>query len=140
MWVLLAVSSALCLGFYDVFKKLSVRDNDVLMVLLLNTVFGALYMSPVVLSGIWSGNWGLGNSVAGHGMILIKSMIVLGSWILVGGYLAWVCVAVFHLAAGGARGVLAAQFAVDMDGSGRHGAGRGERALRQVSAGAVSAA
>ncbi len=34
--------SALCLGFYDVFKKLSVRGNDVLMVLMLNTVFGAV--------------------------------------------------------------------------------------------------
>ena len=50
MWILLALVSALCLGFYDIFKKLSVRDNDVLMVLMLNTVFGALLMSPFLLS------------------------------------------------------------------------------------------
>ena len=42
MWIALALLSALCLGFYDVFKKLSVRGNDVLMVLMLNTVFGAV--------------------------------------------------------------------------------------------------
>ena len=34
MWILLAVASALCLGFYDVFKKLSVAGNNVLVVLL----------------------------------------------------------------------------------------------------------
>ena len=33
MWILLAVASALCLGFYDVFKKLSVAGNNVLVVL-----------------------------------------------------------------------------------------------------------
>ena len=48
MWVALALISAACLGFYDVMKKLSVRDNDVLTVLMLNTVFGALLMSPVL--------------------------------------------------------------------------------------------
>lgn len=30
MWVLLAVVSALCLGLYDVMKKLSVDRNNVL--------------------------------------------------------------------------------------------------------------
>lgn len=86
MWVVLALASALCLGFYDIFKKLSVRGNDVLMVLMLNTVFGALYMSPFVVEGILEGNYGFGNSVAGHLMILLKSLIVLGSWLL--GYFA----------------------------------------------------
>ena len=56
MWVILAVISALCLGFYDIFKKISVRDNNVLMVLMLNTVFGALYMSPVVIGAVLAGN------------------------------------------------------------------------------------
>ncbi|MBD5304480.1 MAG: EamA family transporter, partial [Bacteroides sp.] len=58
MWVILAVVSALCLGFYDIFKKISVRDNNVLMVLMLNTVFGALYMSPVVIGAVLAGNYG----------------------------------------------------------------------------------
>lgn len=86
MWVILALVSALCLGFYDIFKKLSVRRNDVLMVLMLNTVFGALYMSPFLIEGISHGNWGFGNTVTGHLQILLKSAIVLGSWLL--GYFA----------------------------------------------------
>lgn len=86
MWVILALVSAFCLGFYDIFKKLSVRGNDVLMVLMLNTVFGALYMSPFLIEGISHGNWGFGNTVTGHLQILLKSAIVLGSWLL--GYFA----------------------------------------------------
>ena len=42
MWIALALISALCLGFYDVMKKLSVTRNDVLTVLMLNTLFGFL--------------------------------------------------------------------------------------------------
>ena len=86
MWIFLALLSALCLGFYDVFKKLSVRRNDVLMVLMLNTVFGALYMSPFLIGDIIRGNYGFGNSLTGHLQILLKSFIVLGSWLL--GYFA----------------------------------------------------
>ncbi len=86
MWVILALVSALCLGFYDIFKKLSVKGNDVLMVLMLNTVFGALYMSPFLIEGVSHGNWGFGNTVTGHLQILLKSAIVLGSWLL--GYFA----------------------------------------------------
>lgn len=86
MWIALALVSALCLGFYDIFKKLSVRGNDVLMVLMLNTVFGAIYMSPFLIAGICEGNYGFGNSLTGHLQILVKSFIVLGSWLL--GYFA----------------------------------------------------
>ncbi|MCM1163380.1 MAG: DMT family transporter [Muribaculaceae bacterium] len=82
MWVLLATVSALCLGFYDVMKKLSLERNNVLGVLFLNTLFGALLMSPVVVTGIAGGNWGLGGTLAGHGAILLKSFIVLSSWLL----------------------------------------------------------
>lgn len=82
MWVLLATLSALCLGFYDVMKKLSVDGNNVLGVLFLNTCFGALFMLPVIVIGLMHGNYGLGGTLAGHGFILIKSGIVLGSWLL----------------------------------------------------------
>ena len=82
MWALLALASALCLGVYDIFKKISLRDNNVVMVLLLNTVFGALLMSPVLISGIAQGNWGLGGTPTGHLMVLLKSAIVLSSWLL----------------------------------------------------------
>jgi len=80
MWVLLATVSALCLGFYDVMKKLSLDRNNVLGVLFLNTLFSALLMAPVIAAGIWHGNWGLGNTLQGHGFILLKSVIVLSSW------------------------------------------------------------
>ncbi|MDE5920015.1 MAG: DMT family transporter [Paramuribaculum sp.] len=85
MWVALALISAACLGFYDVMKKLSVRGNDVLTVLMLNTVFGAALMSPVLIGGIATGECSI-TSTADHFMIIIKSFIVLGSWIL--GYFA----------------------------------------------------
>ena len=79
MWVLLATLSALCLGFYDVMKKLSVNGNNVLGVLFLNTLFGALLMLPVIILGLCHGNYGLGNTLEGHGYILLKSGIVLSS-------------------------------------------------------------
>lgn len=82
MWVILAVTSALCLGFYDVMKKLSVDKNNVLGVLFLNTLFGALFMLPIIITGIIHGNYGLGNTLEGHGAILLKSGIVLSSWLL----------------------------------------------------------
>ena len=74
--------SALCLGVYDIFKKTSVRDNNVLLVLLLNTAFGTFLMSPVIISGLADGYWGLGDSLRGHGMIALKAVIVLSSWTL----------------------------------------------------------
>lgn len=82
MWVILAISSAICLGFYDIFKKLSVTANNVLTVLLLNTLFGTLLMSPVIATGAAHGDFGLGNSLTGHLLIILKSVIVLASWIL----------------------------------------------------------
>ena len=82
MWVILAISSAVCLGFYDIFKKLSVTANNVLTVLLLNTLFGTLLMSPVIVGGAVHGDFGFGNSLTGHLLIMLKSAIVLASWIL----------------------------------------------------------
>lgn len=86
MWIIFALCSAVGLGFYDVMKKLSVRDNNVPLVLLLNTLFGTLLMSPVLFGGIAEGNWGFGNTAAGHAMMVLKAAIVLSSWIL--GYFA----------------------------------------------------
>lgn len=86
MWILFALASALGLGFYDVMKKLSVRNNDVLTVLLLNTLFGALLMSPVVIGHLYNGEIGLGETPHGHALIIVKAIIVLGSWLL--GYFA----------------------------------------------------
>ncbi|MBR3830056.1 MAG: EamA family transporter [Muribaculaceae bacterium] len=81
MWILLAVASALCLGVYDIFKKLSLNGNNVLTVLFFNTAFGALLMSPVIIEGLINGCVGLGETSMGHFHILIKSFIVLSSWL-----------------------------------------------------------
>lgn len=86
MWIVLALASALGLGVYDIMKKLSVRDNNVLIVLMLNTFFGMLLLSPVIIGEIVSGHTGFDGSAAAHGLILIKSAIVLSSWLL--GYFA----------------------------------------------------
>ena len=50
MWLLLAFTSALLLGLYDVAKKQALRDNAVLPVLLLNTLFSSLLFLPTILS------------------------------------------------------------------------------------------
>ena len=56
MWLLLAFTSALLLGLYDVAKKQALRDNAVLPVLLLNTLFSSLLFLPTILST--DGGWG----------------------------------------------------------------------------------
>ncbi len=82
MWILLAICSALGLGFYDIMKKKSVRDNNVPTVLLLNTLFGTLLMSPVIIMNLSEGGFGLNNTLTGHLQIVLKAVIVLSSRIL----------------------------------------------------------
>jgi len=67
-------------------KKLSVRDNNVPTVLLLNTLFGTLLMSPVIAVDLAEGSFGPGDGASGHMLIGLKAVIVLSSWIL--GYFA----------------------------------------------------
>ncbi|MBO4942022.1 MAG: EamA family transporter [Muribaculaceae bacterium] len=86
MWLIFAICSALGLGLYDIMKKISVRDNNVPAVLFLNTVFGTLLMSPVIVGGLAHGYYGFDNSVNAHLLIGLKAVIVLSSWIL--GYFA----------------------------------------------------
>lgn len=88
MWLLLAFTSAALLGFYDVFKKESLRDNAVIPVLFLNTLVCSLLFLPLILGSAWG--WiGEGSMCyvpqAGweaQKYILLKSCIVLASWIL----------------------------------------------------------
>ena len=53
MWLLFAFVSAALLGFYDVFKKKSLRDNAVIPVLFLNTLFCSLIFLPLILGSTW---------------------------------------------------------------------------------------
>lgn len=87
MWLLLAFLSATLLGFYDVFKKQSLKNNAVLPVLFLNTIFSSLIFIPFILLSVFTDNLSgtiFEVPVAGwevHKYIIIKSFIVLSSWI-----------------------------------------------------------
>ncbi len=93
MWLLLAFLSASLLGLYDVAKKQAVTANAVLPVLLLTTLFSTLLFVPMILSAEFGLGWFDGGIFEGergdlmaHGMVFIKAIIVLTSWIL--GYFA----------------------------------------------------
>ena len=49
MWLLLAFLSAALLGFYDSFKKKVLKDNAVIPVLFLNTLFSSLIFIPFII-------------------------------------------------------------------------------------------
>lgn len=88
MWIVLAFTSAMLLGVYDVFKKIALRGNAVIPVLLLNTFFCTCIFLPLVLFSKWGLiaedhllyiPWTLDPRI--HGLIVLKSAIVLASWI-----------------------------------------------------------
>ena len=93
MWLTLAFTSAALLGFYDAAKKQSLTGNAVLPVLLLNTLFSALFLLPMIVSAECGFGWFDGTILAAssgtlraHGLVLLKAVIVLTSWIF--GYFA----------------------------------------------------
>jgi len=57
MWLILAFISAALLGLYDTSKKASLRNNAVLPVLYLNTVFSTLIFSPFLIDYLIGGGW-----------------------------------------------------------------------------------
>ena len=87
MWLLLAFSSAVLLGFYDAFKKEALSGNAVIPVLFLNTLFCSLIFLPLILLSyntdmldgtvfhVARGGWET------HKYIVLKSVIVLSSWV-----------------------------------------------------------
>jgi transporter family protein len=87
MWLVLAFLSATLLGFYDAFKKEALSGNAVIPVLFCNTLFSSLIFLPFILLSaqtdwlngsivhVASGGWEV------HKYILLKSFIVLSSWI-----------------------------------------------------------
>jgi len=88
LWLILAFLSAALLGCYDSFKKEALKNNAVIPVLFLNTLFSSLIFLPlIVLSGttdvldgsilhVGSGGWEVPKYV------VLKAVIVLSSWIL----------------------------------------------------------
>lgn len=91
MWLILAFVSATMLGFYDASKKASLKDNAVLPVLMLNTIFSTLIFSPFLADYISGSGWfaggfldtasGYENELTAHLMVVLKAFIVLSSWI-----------------------------------------------------------
>jgi drug/metabolite transporter (DMT)-like permease len=87
-WLILAFMSAALLGCYDFFKKQALRENAVIPVLFFNTLFSSLIFLPfIVLSAqssmldgsifhVTAGGWEM------HKYIILKSFIVLSSWLL----------------------------------------------------------
>ena len=57
MWLILAFISATFLGFYDASKKAALKNNAVLPVLFLNTVFSTLIFSPFLIDYIGGFGW-----------------------------------------------------------------------------------
>lgn len=87
MWLAWAFLSATLLGFYDVFKKQSLKENAVIPVLFLNTLFSSLIFLPFIIlsaSSTWldgsifyvpTSDWEV------QKFVFLKSCIVLSSWI-----------------------------------------------------------
>lgn len=95
MWLILAFVSATFLGFYDTSKKASLKDNAVLPVLLLNTIFSTIIFSPFLLDYLGDFGWfshiswldastvfaDTNSMLTAHLMVILKAFIVLSSWI-----------------------------------------------------------
>ena len=95
MWLILAFVSATFLGFYDTSKKASLKNNAVLPVLLLNTIFSTIVFSPFLIDYVLGTAWFSGTIfdtkpyIAGeevsvlraHSLVILKAFIVLSSWI-----------------------------------------------------------
>ena len=86
MWAALAFMSAALLGCYDFFKKVSLKDNSVIAVLFLNTLFSTIIFSPfIVLShlGVITDSPFHVPTVGlqTHLLLVLKAVIVLSSWL-----------------------------------------------------------
>lgn len=88
MWLLLGMASALLLGSYDICKKVSLQNNAVIPVLLTSIVISSLILLPFPLISRLQPEW-IENTIffvpqvdiRTHLFILLKSCIVLTSWI-----------------------------------------------------------
>lgn len=88
MWIVLSFISALCLGCYDISKKIALRENRVIDVLTLSVCISTVLLSvPWVLSRICPETMTATPfyvpqlDLAAHGLVVVKSMIVLSSWV-----------------------------------------------------------
>jgi transporter family protein len=89
MWMPLTCLSALLLGCYDIAKKKAVDGNAILPTLFFSTLAAALAMAPFLLLAVLDPGraraWHFAippQTLASHGLILLKSVLVGCSWIL----------------------------------------------------------
>jgi transporter family protein len=89
MWVTLALASALFLGIYEVFKKLSVNKNAVIPVLFISTLTSSLIFLPVTVGSVFYPEFFRQIQLfvpeinfTQHTLIFLKSVIVVSSWIM----------------------------------------------------------
>lgn len=88
MWIVLAFISALCLGCYDISKKAALQDNKVVDVLTLSVCVSALLLSMPLLLSRYMPEAISGTpffvpqlDIKGHLLTVLKSVIVLSSWV-----------------------------------------------------------
>ena len=88
MWVVLAFVSALCLGFYDISKKVALRDGSVVDVLTASILISScILLIPLLLSRLApslmseTAFFVPALDLRGHLLTLLKSVIVLSSWL-----------------------------------------------------------
>jgi len=88
MWVLLAFVSALCLGGYDISKKIALRDHRVVDVLTLSVLISSVILSvPLLLSRLCPAMMAEtpffvpAMDLQAHLFTILKSCIVLSSWV-----------------------------------------------------------
>ncbi len=88
MWTLLAFISALCLGFYDISKKIALKENRVVDVLTISVCVSSLILSVPLLLSRFCPEMMVGThfyvprmDLEAHLYTILKSFIVLSSWI-----------------------------------------------------------
>ncbi|MDD2525296.1 MAG: DMT family transporter [Bacteroidales bacterium] len=88
MWLLLAFGSAFFLGWYDISKKTSLKENAVIPVLFLNVLTCCLIFLPAFLISLLQPELLAGTMFhipripfAQHGYLMFKACIVLSSWL-----------------------------------------------------------
>ena len=88
MWVTLAFLSALCLGFYDISKKVALRDGSVVDVLTASVLISScILLVPLLLSRLApslmteTAFFVPALDLRGHLLTVLKSVIVLSSWL-----------------------------------------------------------
>ena len=90
MWVILSLTSAVLLGFYDIFKKQTVVGNAIIPVLFYSTLISGLLFVPFVLLSKYQPEWFASGIMSKlyiepltarqHLLILGKTALILASW------------------------------------------------------------